>query len=171
MTCRKSKRHLEFDSLEAMELLSGAGTALPHAMMHSFAPLVHRATRPTEGGVTLNLSGTVQGNYRVVGKSAVNITARGPVDSLGNSQVLGKIGYGTAAGSGKFTLKFGKSGKVSSVITGQTAPNTYDYQISGGTRTFAGDSGSGVAVVNILSSSGGQSRGRFSLTFQNASSA
>ena len=170
MTCRKSKRHLEFESLETMELLSGAGTALSHAMAHHLMPQAHRGTRPSVGGGALDLSATVQGNYHVAGKSAVNFTGRGPINTLGNAHLQGKIGYGAAAGSGKFTLNFGKRGKVSAIITGQTDTNTYNYQIIGGTRTFAGDSGSGVAVVNILSASGGQSRGRFALTFENASS-
>ena len=62
MTERKSKRHLEFESLEAMELLSGAGLAGARAMIHHHAAQVHRAPQQSVGDVALNLSGSLNGH-------------------------------------------------------------------------------------------------------------
>lgn len=161
MTRRKSKRHLGFDSLEAMQLLSGAAHAVGHAMARHGAH-VHHGSTATVGDEALALSGTVQGNYRIVGGSSASFVGRGNVSPLGRGQLRGNIGL---AGGGLLTLNFGRKGKVMAAIVGQESPNVLNYQITGGTRRFAGDSGKGLAIVNIAPS-GNQIRGHFSLMLQ-----
>ena len=162
MTQRKSKRRLEFESLESMQLLSGVGETVPHAMVLDAAAQVHRA--PVED-VALNLSGTIRGTFRVAGRgTAASFSGRGPVSPVGKAQLKGNIDLGGSGG--QLTLNFRKRGKVFASVTGGTAAGGYTYQITGGTRTFAGDTGTGVAFVNILSP--GRTHGRFALSLQSA---
>jgi hypothetical protein len=169
MTRRNSKRHLEFDSLEAVELLSGAGMALPHAMIHHPATQAHRASRHSVGDVALNLSGTATGTYLVMrGGSGVSITGRGTITPIGKTIMHGRVAINASGNTGQFTLNAGKRGKITATITGQTPGGGYNYQITGGTKSFAGDTGSGVAVVQILSSNPAQTRGRIAVSFQGA---
>jgi hypothetical protein len=171
MTCRKSKRHLEFEALEALELLSGIELAGPHTMILHHAAQVHRGTQESVGDVALNLSGTVPGTYSVVGRGpAASFKGRGTVSPIGRTQMQGSIALGGSAASGRLTLNFGRSGKVFAAITGQTPGGGYTYQITGGTRTFAGDTGSGVAFVQILPSNPARTRGHVTVNFQGASS-
>lgn len=162
MIQRKSKRNPEFESLESMQLLSGAGAAVHHAMVHDRVAQVHRAP---VGDVALNLSGTVQGTYRVVGGAAARFNGRGMVSPLGKAHLKGKISL-TSSG-GQLTLNFGRRGKVFAAVGGGTTAGGYLYQITGGTRTFAGDSGTGVAIVSLPSLS---PRGHFALSLQGVSS-
>ena len=168
MTDRKSKRHLEFESLEAKELLSTTRMSVHHMMLRHHAAQVHRASTPVDA-VALSLSGTLKGTYHVVGGgAAASFNGRGPLSPIGKAQLKGNIPLATSVG-GQLTLKFGKRGKVFASITGGTPAAGYTYQITGGTKTFAGDSGSGVAVVSILSSNPAQTRGRFALSLQGSS--
>jgi hypothetical protein len=171
MTQRKSKRHLEFESLEVMELLSGAGMAVPHADTPHHVTQVHRATKGAVSDVELILSGTIQGPYHAAGGgSAVGFTGRGTVTPIGKAQLQGKIDLSTPSKSGQLTLNFAKRGKVFAAIAGLGAQGVYGYQITGGTRTFAGATGIGLAVVDILSANRAQTQGRFALTLHGESS-
>jgi hypothetical protein len=167
MTCRKSKRHLAFEAMEAIELLSGAGMAVARSGMAHHVAQVHRGSNEAVGDVALNLAGTLQGPYRFVGGgSTVDFNGRGTVTPIGKTQLQGKIAYTASPSTGNLTLQVGKAGKVSAAITGLASPGVYFYQITGGTRTFAGDTGVGLAVVEILSANRAQTRGRFALSLQ-----
>lgn len=167
MNGRKTKRHLEFDSLEAVELLSGAGATVAHAGLPNHVAQVHRGTNEAVGDVALNLAGTLQGPYRFTGGgSTVVFTGRGTLTPIGKAQLQGKIAFSASSSGGKMTLQVGKSGKISASITGQASQDVYVYQITGGTRTFAGDTGVGLAILDRLSSNRAQTRGRFALSLQ-----
>jgi hypothetical protein len=162
------KRHLEFESLEAMELLSGAGVPALHALIHQHPAMAGRASETSVADVALNLSGTVQGTYRLVsGGKVAAFTGRGTFSPVGTAQLQGKIANGAPSVGGQLTLKFGKRGAINAAVTGGTSAGGYTYQIEGGTKAFAGDSGSGVAIVHIGLSN--RNRGRFSMTLQGAS--
>ena len=167
MTCRKTKRHLEFDSLEAMELFSGAWVTAAHPGIPNHVAQVHRGTNGAVSDAAVNLAGTLQGPYRSAGGgSTVEFTGRGTVTPIGKAQLQGKIAYSASPSTGKMTLQVGKSGKVFAAIAGQTSRGVYSYQITGGTRTFAGDTGVGLAIVDILSANRAQTRGRFAPSLQ-----
>ncbi len=166
MSRRKSERSLEFESLESMELLSGVGMAAPHAIAE------HRLTHPRAvpgpaPDAALSLSGTVQGTYRSAGGGTVAaFTGRGSLSPAGKAQVSGKLAFSAAASDGQMTLSFGKRGKLFATIAGTTPAGAYTYDITGGTKRFAGDTGTGAAVVQILSSVGARPHGRFALILQ-----
>jgi hypothetical protein len=82
----------------------------------------------------------------------------------------GKLDLAALTPSGRLTLNFGRRGKVFAAIAGLGAQGVYGYQITGGTRTFVGDTGVGLAVVDILSANAAQTQGRFSLTLHGESS-
>lgn len=164
MTQRKSKRCLEFESLESMQLLSGAGAAVHQAMVHHQAAEVHRAP---VGDVALNLSGTVRGTYRVVGETSAKFNGRGTVSPIGKTRLQGTLAF---SGNGQLTLNFGKRGKVFAAVTSlDPTGGSATYQVTGGTKTFAGDGGTGVAVVNVVPLNA--ARGRFALSLQGGASA
>jgi hypothetical protein len=171
MTCRKSKRHLEFESLEAIELLSAAGMPVAQAGTQHHVAQIHRGTNEAVADVALNLSGSLQGTYQSsAGGSAVGFTGRGTVNPIGKVQSQGRIAFTASGSKGQLTLNFGKPGKIVGSITGLASQGVYLYQITGGTRTLAGDTGVGLAVVNILTSNRAQTRGRFAMSLQPASS-
>lgn len=184
MTRRKSQRRPEFESLESMELLSGLGVAGPHEaaqvrvaerriemverreLIHERATIRHlaKAHRPTAGptpGIALNLSGTVQGTYRVVGGTSAAFTGRGTLSPIGTGRLQGKVS--AVGGGGQLALSFGRQGKVFADVTGQSPAGGYTYQIAGGTGHFAGDTGSGVATLESPISG---LRGHFALSLQ-----
>lgn len=169
MTRRNSRKPLEFESLESMELLSVAGMAIPHAMVpHHVAThaQVHRVRKGPVPGVTLTLSGSGQGTYRMVGGgSAAIFTGRGNFTQVGNARLQGRIALNASGNSGQLTLNLGNRGKVFVSVFGPTSSGGgLFYQISGGTKSFAGDSGSGMGVVTFAPA--GITRGHFSLTLQ-----
>jgi hypothetical protein len=168
MSQRKSKRHLEFESLEAMELLSGAGMAVPHAGIPQHVTQVHRATKGAVSDVELVLSGTIRGPYHTAGGgTAVGFTGQGTVKPIGKAQLQGTLDLTALPLSGRMTLNFGRRGKVFAAIAGLGPPapqGTYLYQITGGTRTFTGDTGSGLASLDSRAANQNQPQGRFTLT-------
>ena len=171
MSQRKSKRHLEFESLEAMELLSGGGMAVPHAGVPNHVAQVHRGTKEVVSDVALVLSGTLRGPYFAMGGgTAVGFTGRGTVNPIGKGQLQGRISFATSSSSGRMTLNFARRGKVFASITGLGPQGVYGYQITGGIRSFAGATGTGLAVVDILSANRAQTQGRFALTLFDGSS-
>ena len=170
MSSRKRKRHPEVESLEAMELLSGAAAAVSHDVASHQTAMV-RSSHQMVGDVAVNLSGSIVGTYRVVhGGPDATFTGKGSLAPVGKAQAQGKIAYGTSGGGGELTLKLGRRGTIIASVVGETAAGTYRYQIDGGTKTFAGDSGSGLAVVDILSSNRAKTAGKFAMTLAGASS-
>jgi len=162
MIRRTSQRRLEFESLESMELLSGVGLIPSHAMADHHTS--HQASRALVAGESLVLSGVVNGRYHVVGKTAAAFNGRGVLSQVGKTQLRGKIELASPA-SGQLILSFGRRGKLFVDVTSATlgGASTYQiaYQITGGTRSFAGDTGGGVATVQIP---GLRPRGHFTLS-------
>jgi hypothetical protein len=169
MIRRRFQRRLEFESLESMELLSGAGLISAQAMAHHHT--AHQASRAPTPGETLAPSGIVHGRYHVIGGMMAAFSGRGTLMQVGKTQLRGTIEAATiqsaSSGGGQFTLSFGRRGKLLADVTSATSAgaHTYQivYQIAGGTRSFAGDTGGGVATVRL---SGLQPRGHFTLSLQ-----
>lgn len=184
MTRRKSVHRPGFESLESMELLSGVGMAAPlevaqvravehrielvqrHELVQERAALRHqvKAHHPVSGpapGSALNLSGTVSGTYHL-GSSSAAFNGHGAVTPIGNARLSGKVSA-VPGGGGQLVLTFPGRGKVFVSVTGQTGQNTFTYQITGGVKDFAGDTGKGLAVLESPISS---FRGHFVLALQ-----
>jgi hypothetical protein len=157
-----------------MQLLSGIGVAASHSMVHHHQaqhPGSHGAAEGPAAGVALSLSGAVQGTYRTSGGGTRAVFAgRGAVSPFGNARLQGTITLSSSASGGRLTLSFGKSGKFFAAVSGSTPSGTYTYNVTGGTRQFAGDTGSGSAIVQILTTVGARPHGRFLLSFQPAPS-
>lgn len=167
MARRKSLRTLEFESLESMELLSGVGAVASHAMFRSHL----RAAEGPAPGTALSLSGDVQGTYHTTGGgTAAAFTGRGTLSPVGKTEAQGRLSFNATASIGQLTLSFGTRGKLYAAVTGLTTGGAYTYDITGGTKRFAGDTGGGVAVVEILTSVGARPHGRFALILQAGSS-
>jgi hypothetical protein len=164
MICRKFQRRLEFESLESMQLLSGAGLISARAMANHHA--VHQAPPAPTQVKLLALSGVVRGTYHVTGGTVAVFTGRGPLIQVGTTQLRATI-EPASFGSGQVTLSVGRRGKLFVDVTSAVPEGalTYEvfYQITGGTRSFAGDIGAGFATVQL---SGLQPRGHFTLSFQ-----
>lgn len=170
MNHRKTKRHLEFESLESMALLSVVGMPMHrggghhhHHHHHHHGALVHQSPM-TGGNVALSLSGTVRGRYHVRGGTTASFNGHGRISPVGRAHLHGTISLVPGGASGQLALKFGRRGTVFAAITGQKSLTTYTYTITGGTRSFVGDSGSGVSVVNIARL--GAPHGHFSLNLE-----
>jgi hypothetical protein len=116
------------------------------------------------GDVALNLSGLVRGSFRAAGGGSTDqFAGRGAVSPIGKVRVQGTIVVGSGTARGQFRLNFGRKGAITAAITGQTPGGGYTYQITGGTKAFVNDSGSGVAAVQILSLNATMTSGRFAL--------
>ena len=115
---RPRSRPLMFESLESIDLLSGAGTALPHAGMLEHA--VHQAeVRPgpsvSTPDVALDLSGALDGTYRLVGGTTeATFTGHGDVGPIGKTKVHGKFDLATSLDVGELVLSAGNAGRSSS---------------------------------------------------------
>jgi hypothetical protein len=164
MIRRKVQKRLEFESLESKELLSGAGLTSAHAMAHHHT--VHEPSRASMAGETMALSGVVHGRYHVIGGTRAAFSGRGTLIHVGKTQLRGMLEPGSSGG-GQLTLSFGRRGKLFADVTSATLAGAHSYQlayqITGGTRSFAGDTGGGVATVQVL---GLQPRGHFTLSLQ-----
>jgi hypothetical protein len=152
-----------------MELLSVAGMAMPHAMVPDHVAThvqVHRVRKGPVPGVALALSGSVKGTYRMVGGgSAAMFTGRGNFSGIGNARLQGRIALNASGDSGQMSLNLGRRGKLFVNVLGpMSSGGDITYQITGGTKTFAGDTGSGTGAVIFEQVS--ITRGLFSLTLQ-----
>src|SRR5262249_22977229 len=140
------------------------GLISAHAMARHHT--VHEASRAPRAGETLTLSGVVHGKYHVIGGAMAALSRRGAPIPLGTARVQG-TNEPAASGGGQLTLSFGRRGKLFADVTSATPVGalTYQiaYQITGGTRSFAGDTGGGVATVQFP---GLQPRGHFTLSLQ-----
>jgi hypothetical protein len=164
MIRRKSQRSLEFESLESMELLSGAGLISAHAMAHHHT--AQQASRTPMASETLALSGVVHGRYHDIGRTRAAFSGRGTLIQVGTTRLRGTI-ESALSGGGQLTLSFGRRGKLFAAMTSATPAGAHTfqiaYQITGGTGSFAGDTGGGVATVQLP---GLRPRGHFTLSLQ-----
>jgi len=100
----------------------------------------------------------------VGGGSAAVFTGRGNFSGVGNARLQGRIAL-NASDSAQMTLNFGRRGKLFvSALGPMPSGGSITYQITGGTKSFAGDTGSGAGVVTFKPSS--IARGHFLLTLQ-----
>jgi hypothetical protein len=164
MIRRKFQRRLEFESLESMQLLSGAGLISGHALARHHT--THPPSQPPMAGESLALSGVVHGTYHVIGGTRAAFSGRGTLIHVGTTRLRGTLEPGSSGG-GQLTLSFGRRGKLFAVVTSATPAGAHSYQlayqITGGTRSFAGDTGGGLATVQVP---GLQLRGHFTLSLQ-----
>jgi hypothetical protein len=141
-----------------MELLSGAGLIASHAMAHPHAAL--QASGAPMAGEPLALSGVVHGKYHGGGGTSAAFSGRGRLSQVGTTQLRGTIDLASPT-SGQLTLSFGRRGELFVDVTSATPRGGSTYRITGGTRSFAADTGSGVGTVQIP---GLRPRGHFTLS-------
>jgi hypothetical protein len=161
----KFQRYLEFESMESMELMSGVGIAAPHELVQQgllVHPMAHRGQVSTTG-VSLSLSGTLRGTYRAVnGGTQAKFNGKGQLASLGNAQVNGTVSLVAPYTQRNLKLSLGKRGQIFITLTGVTPTGEFKYEVTGGTKSFAHDTGNGVIAVLISETSA--TRGQFSMT-------
>jgi hypothetical protein len=156
MSRRKNQRRPELEALESVELLSGVATSGHHEL----ARLVASESRAS---VAVVLSGVEKGTYRVRGGGTTAIfSGKGKVSPLGGTTVSGTLELAAASTTGQLTIAGGRRGKIFASVN-QVAPSTeYIYEITGGTKSFAGAAGTGIVTTTLV---GSASRGRFALDF------
>jgi hypothetical protein len=130
----------DIEALESMTLLSGiAGASLP-----AVAALKAAAAVPNP----LDLAGSIHGAFKANatgGGSARN--ASGSVQPLGRLTFTGSLSAGDAGTLTGTSTKLGKLFVMFQVTpAGQSLTGT--YTITGGTKSLAGETGSGVITVN-----------------------
>jgi hypothetical protein len=92
-------------------------------------------------------------------------TGRGNFSGIGNARLQGRIALNASGDSGQMSLNLGRRGKLFVNVLGpMSSGGDITYQITGGTKTFAGDTGSGTGAVIFEQVS--ITRGLFSLTLQ-----
>jgi hypothetical protein len=156
MARNRFRRRPELEALETMVLLSagpgaeGAGTA---AMTDA----------------VLNMSGTAEGTYKTARSGEpTTFSEQGDVSPLGKVKIKGSIDYLLATPAGTVTISSakGKRGTITaSVVTGGPYSPIY-YTITGATGVYAGDTGSGVAVLSSVPAKGkGPAHGKVVVDF------
>ncbi len=139
-----------------MTLLSGMALAAHPAVVASAA----KTSLPNP----LELSGSVHGTFKLKGVSGGSVNASGNLRPIGKVTVAGKVAI-LSANTGTETLTISTSkGKVllsTVVMATGTSSFTGTYTINGGTKAFAGETGSGTIVVSLTAT-------KFSSTFSPA---
>jgi hypothetical protein len=157
MIRKKFGRRPELESLEAMVLLSGTSV-----VRHSVGAALVAPVAKTSGPIVL--SGTARGTFQS-GRGAVAATsfsAKGPISPLGKATLRGTLQLQTANPTGSVTLTVKKHGQLFASLTTKGLGSPVFYTITGGTGTFAGDSGSGEAILTTS----GSSHGKVTITFE-----
>jgi hypothetical protein len=103
-----------------------------------------------------------------IGGSAAAFSGRGNFSQIGNARLQGRIALKVSGNSARMTLNLGNRGKVFVSVLGPTSGGGLTYQITGGTKDFAGDTGSGEGIVTFAPA--GITQGHFSLTLQSGPS-
>jgi hypothetical protein len=132
------KRHLAVEALESMTLLSGMAGAVAHPAA---------ATLPNP----LVLSGSVHGSFKPKGLTSGAINASGNL-GFGKITLKGNVVVPTTSGTPETLTVSTTKGSVT--VNGHVTPTgagvfSGTYSISGGTKVFAGESGSGSIVVSV----------------------
>jgi hypothetical protein len=139
-------RRPEVEALETMTLLSGmAGEALPAVAALKATPVVPHP---------LVLAGSIHGTFKLKG-GEVTINASGSFGSFGKVTFTGSLALATATSeNGTLTATSTKLGKLfvtlHETLSGTSASGT--YTITGGTKAFAGETGSGVVSSTFTAS-------------------
>jgi hypothetical protein len=169
MSRRTARLRPAFESLEQMLMLSGVPGPGEHA------PSVLVASEWQSSG-PITLSGTAKGPWRT-GRAAtapVHFSATGSVSPLGHISLKGSllsVDYSYEAPAGKLTVTT-RHGKVFVNLTylyqlGTAFHQLYSYEITGGTRKWAGASGSGHALFTTFVSSRSQFHGSLRIDWDN----
>jgi hypothetical protein len=164
-------RRPQFETLETMTLLSGAGAAMglsgPAAAHRgvaaemgpvSFLPLI------PAGSTALFPQGTVKGLYvQHGGSSTIQFSASGSLSPLGSTTETGTI-----AATGTVRIATPK-GTVTLQLLPTSTPNHFNYGITETTGAYTGDQGAGTVVVTFgprhAGPTAGTSFGSIRLTF------
>jgi hypothetical protein len=143
MKSKPKQRRPEVESLESMTLLSGVA-----AMVHPAAPQ------------TLHLVGTLHGTFTSTrGAGPSSVTASGTLTPLGKVNFTGKLPTASlSATSGNVSLS-NKQGKL--LIGLNVVGLSGTYTINGGTKAYAGDTGTGSFSIALISAK----NGKFTATF------
>lgn len=160
MVRRKHQRRPEIEALESLELLSGILT-----VGHQEATaMIARGLRPS--AVTV-LSGTAKGKYHVTGGRTMSMfSGTGNVSPLGAAKVDGMLNLAGFNTTGQLTLTSKKLGEIFLTVKPMGLGPDYTYQITGGTKSFAGATGSGVTTTTITPSGDATAtHGHFVLVF------
>jgi hypothetical protein len=162
MLRKRFRRHLGFESLESMLLLSGGLAA-----EHPGVPVLVAKAAKVKGPITL--TGSAIGTYRLghAFGTPVNFSAVGQIKPLGHLTLKGSLLLGIKDPTGRMTMSTAH-GKVFATLNASSAGEVFTYTITGGTGKWAKESGTGEALVlTVPSKAKGSSHGRFSVTFLN----
>lgn len=194
MNRRKHQLRPVLEALESVELLSGIAAAATPSVRHlpihhlpiHHMPIHHMPVYPIHhqrlaqhgsrpaaisGAATdaaVALSGVEKGTYRVPGGGATAIfSGKGKVRPLGTATVSGTLDLAVESTTGQLTISDGSHGKLYASVKVLGSGPDYTYQITGGTKSFAGDTGSGVVTTELVpTGQGATPHGRFVLEFQ-----
>lgn len=138
------RRRPEFECLESMRLLSGVGGAAADAVVPN----------------PLHLAGSVHGTYHVKGIVSTS-KGSGSISPLGHVTESGKSLFLAGTGSDTMSTKQGKLFVDLSVRPlGSAFAGT--YTIVGGTKAYAGETGSGNVLVTLVGTS---THGKYTSTY------
>ena len=151
------RRRPELESLETVVLLSGISGAAANV-----------AREPLAGGPIV-LSGIASGTYKTtkIGEPTT-FSEKGVISPLGKATIKGSIDYLEVNPTGTVTLTgVGKKhGKVFASVSTAGPYSPVYYTITGATGEYAGDTGSGVALVSSAPAKGkGPAHGKVTITF------
>jgi hypothetical protein len=158
MIRKKFCRRPELESLEAMVLLSGTSVVRHSGVAALVAPVAK-----TAGPIVL--SGSARGTFQAEGGAGAptSFSGKGHISPLGNATLKGSLQLAIANPTGSVTLTVKKHGQLFASLSTKGLGSPVFYTITGGTGTFAGDSGSGEAILTTK----GSSHGRVTITFEN----
>ena len=162
MLRKRFRRHLSFESLESVFLLSG-GIGPKHA---GAAAVVAKAAK---AAVPVRLSGSAIGSYhfgRSIG-TPVNFSAVGLIKPLGHLTLKGSMLLGIQNPTGRVTISTGH-GKVFATLNASSPGDLFAFEITGGTGKWLHAAGTGNALISTVPSKArGSTHGRFGITFLN----
>ena len=139
----------EVESLEHMCMLSGLSMLEHPGVMAMLA-------RQTQASNPIDLSGTLKGTYKSgTGAGApIGFKAKGALSPLGKVTLKGSIHFSFSVrfGAGTITLKSvgKKHGTITASLISDRIGNPVEYDITGSTGIYAGDTGSEEATFSTV---------------------
>jgi hypothetical protein len=152
--------------MESLTLLSSVVGGAHDAVAALVARPGPRVTAPLPN--PLHLSGSTKGNYQLNGGSGTaRINGSGSLGSIGRVTISGVVSIDGASGEGGRLTVSSQRGKLILAVTSQSTLGDQNlsatYRIVGGTRSLAGETGSGTLLATLRATSA--SRGSFRATF------
>jgi hypothetical protein len=154
------------------EVASLEGRALLSTLIHPG----HPAAEVSILAVPKGLSGTITGKIVFAG-AGVSTNGSGTLKGPGRVKLTGGLAINPdfSFGQGTFVLH-AKKGSISLSVVGSipnpsvsTKPASHPYQITSGTGSYAGASGSGLVVIGVKAGKNGVLSGTFTAKFHTAS--